>query len=84
MQLLGRYHRLPLDSESVRHGKTVLGWKGNERQIMKRMHKHFAPFGAHAFRSYWFELWEFYEAKRGMSWTWEKEVVGASFTAAQL
>jgi 3-methyladenine DNA glycosylase/8-oxoguanine DNA glycosylase len=83
MQLLGRYHRLPLDTESVRHGKTILGMKGSDRQIMKRMHKHFAPFGAHAFRSYWFELWEFYEAKRGVSWTWEKEVVGSSFTAAQ-
>ena len=83
MQLLGRYHRLPLDSESVRHGRSVLGWKGNERQIMKRMHKHFAPFGRHAFRSYWFELWEFYEKKAGVSWMWEKKKVGSSFTASQ-
>ena len=83
MQLLGRYHRLPLDSESIRHGRSVLGWKGSERQIMKRMHKHFAPFGKHAFRSYWFELWEFYEGKAGVSWTWEKKKVGSSFTASQ-
>lgn len=83
MQLLGRYHRLPLDTESVRHGKTILGMKGGDRQIMNRMHDHFAPFGRHAFRSYWFELWNFYEAKRGPSWTWDKEVVGSSFTAAQ-
>ncbi len=37
MQLLGRYHRLPLDSESVRHGKTVLGFQGTHKQIMKRI-----------------------------------------------
>jgi 3-methyladenine DNA glycosylase/8-oxoguanine DNA glycosylase len=84
MQLLGRYHRLPLDSESIRHGKTVMGLKGNDRQIMKRVAKHFAPFGVHAFRSYWFELWEFYEGKHGKSWTWEKKQVGSAFTASKL
>lgn len=84
MQLLGRYGRLPLDTESIRHGKTVMGLKGSDRAIMKRIHRHFAPFGPHAFRSYWFELWEFYEAKRGPSWTWERETTGKTFTAAQL
>jgi 3-methyladenine DNA glycosylase/8-oxoguanine DNA glycosylase len=84
MQLLGRYHRLPLDSESIRHGKAILGMTGSDRQIMKRMHEHFAPFGRHAFRSYWFELWEFYESRKGPSWTWERETTGTSFTAAVL
>lgn len=84
MQLLGRYHRLPLDTESVRHGKTVLKMKGTDRAIMRRMHGHFAPFGRHAFRSYWFELWEFYETKAGISWTWDKAKVGSSFTASKL
>jgi 3-methyladenine DNA glycosylase/8-oxoguanine DNA glycosylase len=84
MQLLGRYARLPLDSESIRHGKTVMGLKGSDRKIMKAMHRHFEPFGRHAFRSYWFELWEFYERKAGKSWTWEKKKVGSTFTAAQL
>jgi len=84
MQLLGRYHRLPLDSESIRHGKMVMGLKGSDRTIMKAMHNHFTPFGRHAFRSYWFELWEFYETKAGKSWLWEKKKVGSTFTAAQL
>lgn len=84
MQLLGRYHRLPLDTESLRHGKTVLGITGSDRAIMKALHAHYAPFGRHAFRSYWFELWTFYEGKAGRSWTWEKKRVGSSFTAAQL
>jgi 3-methyladenine DNA glycosylase/8-oxoguanine DNA glycosylase len=84
MQLLGRYHRLPLDTESVRHGKVVLGMEGSDKAIMRRMHDHFVPFGRHAFRSYWFELWAFYERLRGPSWTWERQTTGTSFTAAQL
>jgi 3-methyladenine DNA glycosylase/8-oxoguanine DNA glycosylase len=84
MQLLGRYSRLPLDSESVRHGKTVLGFQGVERQIMKRLHAHYEPFGAHKFRSYWFEVWEWYEAKRGPAWTWDPHTTGRTFTASKL
>lgn len=83
MQLLGRYAFLPLDSESVRHGKTILGFRGKERQIMKRVEKHFAPFGEQKFRSYWFELRQFYESKRGPAHTWDSQTNGSSFTAAQ-
>ncbi len=84
LQLLGRYHRLPVDTESVRHGKTVLGMKGSSAQVMKQVHAHFAPMGRHAFRSYWFELWMFYERKHGPSWTWERDSTGKMFTAAVL
>jgi len=84
MQLLGRYSRLPLDTESVRHGRTLLGYKGSSAQVMRKVHKHFAPFGRHAFRSYWFEMWEFYESKHGKAWTWERETTGRMFTAALL
>ncbi|MEI7657719.1 MAG: hypothetical protein WCK33_06595 [Phycisphaerae bacterium] len=84
MQLLGRYGRLPLDTESVRHGRTVLGMKGTPASIMKRVHRHFAPFGEHAFRSYWFELWEWYESRHGRASTWERSKVARLFTAAAL
>lgn len=84
MQLLGRYGRLPLDTESIRHGRMILGFEGTDRQVMQQVRAHFAPFGPHAFRSYWFELWAFYEAKRGPSWTWERETTGKTFTASQL
>lgn len=73
MQLLGRYGRLPCDSETLRHGRNVLGFKGGERQILKQVSAHYAPFGAHVFRSYWFELWEHYERSKGPSWTWTRE-----------
>ncbi len=84
MQLLGRYSRLPLDTESVRHGKAVLGFAGSDASIMKRVHKHFEPFGEHAFRSYWFEMWEFYETKAGPSETWKPREVASTFTASNL
>lgn len=84
MQLLGRYSRLPLDSESLRHGKTVLNMTGTDRDIMKRLLAHFEPFGEHAFRSYWFELWTFYEKKQGPAWTWVREKTAKAFTAALL
>jgi hypothetical protein len=51
---------------------------------MRAVHEHFAPLGPHAFRGYWFELWEFYEARRGKSWTWEREKTASTFTASQL
>jgi len=84
MQLLGRYADIPHDTESVRHGKTVLGLTGTDRRITRAMDAHYAPFGAHKFRSYWFELWEFYESKRGPAELWDREEVGSSFTASQL
>jgi 3-methyladenine DNA glycosylase/8-oxoguanine DNA glycosylase len=84
MQLLGRYGHLPLDSESVRHAKTILGYKGPARKLMKKMERHYAPFGPHKFRSYWFELWDFYQAKRGKAHTWDRETTGRTFTAAML
>jgi 3-methyladenine DNA glycosylase/8-oxoguanine DNA glycosylase len=84
MQLLGRYARLPLDTESVRHGKAMLGMKGSSAKIMKQVKAHFAPFINHAFRSYWFEIWNFYESKHGPAWTWERSTTGTMFTAALL
>lgn len=84
MQLLGRYAHLPLDTESVRHGRTVLGFTGAGPKVMKRVKAHFEPFGEQRFRSYWFELWQFYESKHGPAWLWERETTGKKFTAAQL
>jgi 3-methyladenine DNA glycosylase/8-oxoguanine DNA glycosylase len=84
MQLLGRYNRLPLDTESVRHGRVILGFSGKDAHVMKQVARHFEPFGADAFRSYWIEMWVFYESKRGPAWTWDREDTGSSFTAAQL
>jgi 3-methyladenine DNA glycosylase/8-oxoguanine DNA glycosylase len=84
MQLLGRYHRLPLDSEALRHARNVLNYSGTDAQVMKMLETHYAPSGRHAFRSYWFELWNFYEGLRGPAYTWDQATTGASFTASKL
>ena len=84
MQLLGRYSHVPCDTETVRHAKSVLGMSGTDRQIEKKIRAHYEPFGEHKFRSYWFELWDFYEEKRGKSWTWDPKTTGKSFTASKL
>lgn len=84
MQLLGRYDRLPVDTESVRHGRSVLGMTGTSKHIERAIHAHYEPFGPHKFRSYWFEVWDYYEAKRGPAWTWDPATTGKSFTAALL
>jgi hypothetical protein len=34
--------------------------------------------------SYWFELWDFYESKRGPAHLWDRETTGKTFTAALL
>lgn len=83
MQLLGRYARLPVDTETVRHARTVLGMSGTTRQIEKAVHAHYDPFGPHKFRAYWFEVWQWYEEKRGKAWTWDRQTTGKTFTAAQ-
>lgn len=71
MQLLGRYSRLAIDTELVRHGKQALGFVGDDRQIIRQLHAHYEPFGPHKFRSYWLEMWVEYEARLGPAWQWE-------------
>lgn len=84
MQLLGRYSRLALDTESLRHARAVLGYDGTDRAVLARLDEHYRPFAHHRFRSYWFELWDFYERKAGPATTWERETTAKAFTAALL
>ncbi len=84
MQLLGRYSMVAIDSESVRHGRVVLGMEGEPRQIEKRVAAHYEKFGEHRFRSYWFEIWDYYERVVGPADTWEAETSGTTFTASTL
>lgn len=80
MMLLGRYSRLAVDSECIKHGRRVLGMEGTDAQIGKRLHAHYEAFGAHRFRSYWFETWTHYETRNGPAWTWERDGTGAGLT----
>lgn len=84
MQLMGRYSRLALDTESIRHAKSVLGMDGTDAQLYRKLGAHYEPFGEHKFRSYWFELWDFYESKAGPAHQWERDATASVFTASNL
>lgn len=71
MQLLGRYSRLAVDTELMRHGREVLGFAGTESEVIAQLQAHYEPFGKHRFRSYWFEMWTAYEAKHGPACQWQ-------------
>jgi len=73
MQLLGRYSRLALDTEAIRHGREALGLEGEESAIRRRLEEHYSAFGDQRFRSYWLELWTRHEEERGPAWTWGLE-----------
>ena len=70
MQLLGRYGFLAVDTETIRHGRESLGFEGTDRAVEKQVRAHYDAFGAHKFRSYWFELWTEHEQAQGPAWTW--------------
>ena len=82
MQLLGRFKRLPIDTEAMRHAREVLGLKGSEASLRKQLEQHYRPFGEHRFRSYWFELWTRYEGRHGPAWTWEASASGRVLTGS--
>lgn len=82
MQLLGRYSRLAVDTETHRHARESLGFRETDNAMTKRIEEHYAAFGDQRFRSYWFEAWAAYEKRRGPAWTWAPKETGPSFTAA--
>jgi len=73
MQLLGRYSRLAIDTETLRHARTALGMTGDERALRKKVEAHYERFGAERFRVYWFELLAEYETKHGPIWMWSSD-----------
>lgn len=84
MMLLGRYSMLAIDTESVRHGRDTLGLPGEDAEIIRALRLHYDRFGAHKFRSYWFEMWTDYEGRKGPAWEWEPKLTATAFTAAKL
>jgi len=82
MQLLGRYSRLAVDTETHRHAREQLGFTERDAAMTRRIEEHYERFGDQKFRSYWFEAWAAYEKRRGPSWTWSPRETGPSFTAA--
>ncbi len=88
-QLLGRYDRLAIDSETYRHFRQSHGvpTPGDARGL-RRLHvcieRHYAPFAPYQFLAYWFELWGDYQTRFGRARDWSAEQDGANFTSNRM
>lgn len=75
--LLGRYDRLAIDTELIRHFKTHYP---RRRRTPKLIQKHYAAHAPYQFLIYWHELWNDYAAAHGPSAQWSPGDVGESIT----
>jgi 3-methyladenine DNA glycosylase/8-oxoguanine DNA glycosylase len=89
MQILGRYDRLAIDTETYRHFRQVHHLPtprthAGLRRLHRRIDRHYARYAPYQFLAYWFELWCGYESHAGDARVWDAAVVGRTFTAASL
>lgn len=83
LQLLGRFDRLPIDSETVRHFRQFHNHDGDPRDITERARTFYDRYAPFQFLAYWFELWGDYESRFGKSHGWT-EADHDQFTANKL
>ena len=83
LQLLGRYDRLPVDSETLRHFRQLHNVHGSLKRVTRAAQKHYNRYAPFQFIAYWYELWSDYERRFGKSRVWGEEVY-SSFTSNQL
>jgi len=70
LHLLGRYDRLAVDTETVRHFRECHGVDGDTRAIARAAAAHYERYAPYQFLAYWYELWCGYEAKAGPAHDW--------------
>jgi len=85
-QLLGRYDRLAIDTETYRHfeQRHNLPRGENPKLIHPRIEAHYAGYAPFQFLAYWFDLWGGYEDRFGGATQWTAEEHGGNFTASNL
>lgn len=66
-QLLGRYDRVAIDSETYRHFRQHHGrvLPTSPKKCNQLIDSHFARYAPFQFLAYWFELWGSYEKRKG-------------------
>lgn len=57
LQHLGRYDRMAIDSETIRHFRDRHGVTGEPSQVAAVAARHYDGFAPYQFLAYWFELW---------------------------
>ena len=86
LQLLGRYDRLAIDTETYRHFEQVHGLPRGEdpKRNHDRIERHYARYAPYQFLAYWFELWDDYQRRLGRADAWDRDEQAPNFTAMQL
>ncbi|MEN1680167.1 MAG: hypothetical protein AAGJ46_11285 [Planctomycetota bacterium] len=86
LTLLGRYDRVPIDTETYRHYCQATGRErpASDKELDPEIIEHYGRYAPFQFLAYWFDLWRDYERRYGDAWTWDRDTTGASFTASVL
>lgn len=83
LQAIGRYDRLPVDTETVRHFRQCHDVHGTLGQITKKAYEYYGSFAPYQFLAYWYELWGDYESRVGPAQQWT-DADHSEFTASKL
>ncbi len=85
-QLVGRYDRLAIDTETYRHFRQVhhTPTPANPKRLHKQIEAYYAQYAPYQFLAYWFELWQAYQARFGSAQAWHADDHGPNFTANHL
>ncbi len=83
LQCLGRYDRLPVDTETLRHFRHLHNVRGDLARITAAARRHYRRYAPYQFLAYWFELWQDYERRFGPAHRWPANI-HTSFTATKL
>jgi 3-methyladenine DNA glycosylase/8-oxoguanine DNA glycosylase len=57
LQALGRYDRVPIDSETVRHFRKHHRFRSDPSRLSAVAQRRYAKYAPNQFKAYWYELW---------------------------
>lgn len=77
LMLLGRYERLAIDTELLRHLRQRYP---RRRWTPALIRAHYAKWHPYQFLAYWFELWQGYAARHGRPEAWHPDNIGRKIT----
>jgi 3-methyladenine DNA glycosylase/8-oxoguanine DNA glycosylase len=75
--LLGRYDRLAIDTEMMRHLRSR---HPRRRWTPAGIERYYRPWQPYQFLAYWFELWQDYERQHGRADQWNPATDGSRIT----
>ena len=83
LAMLGRFDRLAVDTETLRHMRREHGATGSDAEVAEAARRRYAAYRPFDFLAYWFELWRAYERELGPAIAWRPEDGGRVTAAAR-